>query len=281
MMQHRQLFSQYIKPLEPIPTGISTHGSLKKPIHCILYDVYGTLLISGSGDIGTAMSAGHKTEGFKRLFKEHHIRDPRYVLQSRMFRAVQDQHARMRKEGIDYPEVQIDDIWMQAAGFKNKEVARQFALVYELIVNPVFSMPHMTTLLEACHQKKISMGIISNAQFYTPLLLQWFLGKELEAFGFRRDLLIFSYRFGYAKPSQSLFTAACERLEARGINQNQVLYVGNDLLNDIMPAQKAGFQTALFAGDARSLRMREDDPRCSDTTPDLVITDLIQLLDYI
>jgi len=53
------------------------------------------------------------------------------------------------------------------------------------------------------------------------------------------------------------------------------------MLNDIYPAQKVGFQTALFAGDKRSLRLRNDDPRCKNLKPDLVITDLIQLLDHI
>jgi putative hydrolase of the HAD superfamily len=125
------------------------------------------------------------------------------------------------------------------------------------------------------------MGIISNAQFYTPLLFQWFLRKELDDLGFNHELLFFSYRFGYAKPSQLLFTMARERLEAWGILPGQVLYVGNDILNDILPAQNTGFHTALFAGDARSLRMREDDPHCTHTRPDLVITDLIQLIEYI
>jgi FMN phosphatase YigB (HAD superfamily) len=33
--------------------------------------------------------------------------------------------------------------------------------------------------------------------------------------------------------------------------------VGNDALRDLAPARAAGFQTALFAGDARSLRGAE------------------------
>jgi FMN phosphatase YigB (HAD superfamily) len=34
--------------------------------------------------------------------------------------------------------------------------------------------------------------------------------------------------------------------------------VGNDALRDLAPARAAGFQTALFAGDARSLRGAEE-----------------------
>jgi len=37
----------------------------------------------------------------------------------------------------------------------------------------------------------------------------------------------------------------------------------------------------LFAGDARSLRLRRDDSRCRRLKPNLVITDLLQLLDHL
>jgi putative hydrolase of the HAD superfamily len=66
-----------------------------------------------------------------------------------------------------------------------------------------------------------------------------------------------------------------------GISRTSVLYVGNDMRNDILPATKTGFQTALFAGDRRSLRLREDDPQCKNVVPNLVITDLIQILEHV
>jgi putative hydrolase of the HAD superfamily len=62
---------------------------------------------------------------------------------------------------------------------------------------------------------------------------------------------------------------------------DQVLYVGNDMRNDICPAAATGFHTALFAGDKRSLRLREDDRKCARTRPDIIITDLMQLLENI
>jgi putative hydrolase of the HAD superfamily len=63
-----------------------------------------------------------------------------------------------------------------------------------------------------------------------------------------------------------------------GIEPPQTLYVGNDMLKDITPASRIGFRTALFAGDARSFRMRENDERVKDFQPDLVVTELTQLL---
>jgi putative hydrolase of the HAD superfamily len=49
------------------------------------------------------------------------------------------------------------------------------------------------------------------------------------------------------------------------------------MLKDIWPATQLGFKTALFAGDGRSLRLREDDERCRAVQPDLVIDHLSQL----
>ena len=45
--------------------------------------------------------------------------------------------------------------------------------------------------------------------------------------------------------------------------------------NDIAPAAALGFRTALFAGDRRSLRLREED--ALGVTPDAIITSLDQI----
>ena len=78
-----------------------------------------------------------------------------------------------------------------------------------------------------------------------------------------------------------LFNAAAEVLSAYGIGPPEVLYVGNDMLNDILPASSVGFRTALFAGDARSLRRRQGDGRVARIVPDLVLTRLSQLQECI
>jgi putative hydrolase of the HAD superfamily len=57
-----------------------------------------------------------------------------------------------------------------------------------------------------------------------------------------------------------------------------VLYVGNDMLHDVLPAAAMGFRTALFAGDRRSLRRREGDARVASVTPDVVVLQLRDLL---
>ena len=78
-----------------------------------------------------------------------------------------------------------------------------------------------------------------------------------------------------------MFEAAAKYLKNMDISSNSVLYVGNDMLNDIYPAKTVGFKTGLFAGDDRSLRLRENHPKCQNLSADLVITDLVQILDFV
>jgi putative hydrolase of the HAD superfamily len=93
-----------------------------------------------------------------------------------------------------------------------------------------------------------------------------------------RRLLFFSWKEGHAKPSAVMFERAKAVLLDMGIPETSVLYVGNDMRNDIWPAASVGFDTALFAGDRRSLRQRKHDHRCKGRLPDMVITDLFQLV---
>ena len=50
-MRLQRLFEHQVRPLQVQPTGASPKGRLTPPLRAILFDVYGTLLISGSGDI--------------------------------------------------------------------------------------------------------------------------------------------------------------------------------------------------------------------------------------
>jgi len=75
-----------------------------------------------------------------------------------------------------------------------------------------------------------------------------------------------------------MFNRAKAVLFDMGIPAASVLYVGNDMRNDILPAKAVGFKTALFAGDRRSLRPRKSDDCCRDLSPDLIVTDLQQLI---
>jgi len=278
---NKDLFEKYLIPLSPLPTPLNQSGKLDKKIKCVLFDIYGTLFISGSGDIGTTKKVLQETEQIEHLLERFEIKRNAKTLLNNFFDALEEQHKQLRKKGIDYPEIEIDKIWMNVIGDDNPERTRIFALEFELIVNPVYPMPNLKQVLRELKNRHIILGIISNAQFFTPYLFDWFLKSDLKHLGFEPNLILFSYKFGYAKPSSFLFEVASSRLKGMNIQTNSVLYVGNDMLNDIYPAQRAGFMTGLFAGDARSLRLKKDEPACKNVSTDIVITDLVQLLDYL
>jgi putative hydrolase of the HAD superfamily len=273
------LYARHIRPLVPIPTAVAPDLSKMQPFSAILFDLYGTLLISGAGGIGFKREPLEREDGLKNVLRRYgfdNLTPDR--LAERLNLAITHAHAIARRQGIDCPEVDIVRVWQQVLGLDDMAVAEDFAVEYELIVNPVYPMPGLEALLLACKTRKIPMGIISNAQFYTVSVLEWFLGEALEKWGLDRRLFFFSWREGHAKPSAYMFNRAKAALFDMGIPAASVLYVGNDMRNDILPARSVGLKTALFAGDRRSLRLRQSDRRCLDVRPDMIITDLRQLI---
>lgn len=212
--------------------------------------------------------------------------------ESELFHSIIEQeHSRQIERGIQYPEVEIRKVWEEALvvlnyeglyrGTITTESIERIAVEYECLVNPVWPMPGLKDLLEKLSER-LQLGIVSNAQFFTPLLFPALLGRTHAQLGFKENLCFWSYRRLEAKPSTALFIALKDSLKkSYNILPAETLYMGNDLLNDILPAAELGFKTALFAGDSRSLRLREDDPRTKDTEADIIITALAQLLSVI
>ena len=276
-----ELVADCLSPMLPQATSMTPGGQPKERIRCVLFDIYGTLFISGSGDIGISKKALPQVLKLDRLLQQFNLRKKSRELIQKLSRAIEEEPRRLRDTGIDYPEIEIDQVWKQILKIDDLSLVRRFAIQYELIVNPVYPMPNLKSTLAACRQKNLPMGVISNAQFFTPLLFEWFLGADLEDLGFHSNLIFLSYQVRHAKPSTKPFELAAAAITALGLKTSSALYVGNDMLNDIYPANQLGFQTALFAGDARSLRLRPEDPRCTDLSADIILTDLAQLLGYL
>jgi putative hydrolase of the HAD superfamily len=280
-MAHAERFADYLAAMSPLPTSITPGGGFDRKIQCVFFDIYGTLFISGCGDISVGRKSSSPSQKLEQLVHKYGVGKPPQALVAELHDAIELKHHRLKDNGIDYPEIEIDEIWQQILGIEDIQMVRKFAIEYELIANPVYPMPNLENLLAACRQQRLAMGIISNAQFFTPLLFEWFLDATMEKLGFDSELIFLSYQLGYAKPSAVLFKMAASAIKAKGLDTTAALLVGNDMLNDIYPAHQLGFQTALFAGDARSLRLRTDDARCRNLSANLILTDLGQLIGHI
>ena len=285
-LSYIEILKKYAKPLHPLPTGLKSGGKLKRKVHAVFFDIYGTLFISRSGDISSSeiyllSGENEKLKIFNELLDIYCINIDGAEVLKRYYNEIKKVHTRLRSQGIDFPEVEIERVWMDVLNIGCPEYGRQFAIEYESIFNPVWPMPYLKEALSSLNDRGILLGIISNAQFFTPLLFEAFFNAVPEEFGFSEDLIFYSFAYKYAKPSQFLFKEAWKALRKRKIVPANALFVGNDMLNDIYTAHAAGFQTALFAGDRRSLKMREEERRCSSLSPDLIVTDLKNLSDYI
>ena len=70
---NKKIIEKHIKPLFPIPTEINPSGQPSHPVQCVLFDVYGTLFISDSGDIGVAKSKAQQHTKIQKLLTKHRI----------------------------------------------------------------------------------------------------------------------------------------------------------------------------------------------------------------
>ena len=249
-------------------------------IRAVVFDIYGTLLISGSGDTGVNYDESTAEEAMMDAFNEEGVvTTPSMELAKGRQRLIEQDHARAKAAGTAFPEVEIREIWKRLLDESRfalpDDRLERVIMRHECAVNPVWPMPGAKELLTDCQDRGLVMGIISNAQFYTRPLLEFLFDGSLEDLGFGKDLCLWSFEEREAKPSGVLFARLGALLEREGIAASEVLYVGNDMRNDIAPAAAQGFRTALFAGDVRSLRWRADDGHT--VVPDLVLTELDQL----
>jgi putative hydrolase of the HAD superfamily len=261
-------------PREPLPTGATPRLQPLAGIGAVLFDIYGTLLISAAGEIGggdAATRAAAVRDAFAATAHDGEI--PATVAAAALVLTIQQSQERSRAAGIEDPEVDILDVWKQTltrligSGLLAPAVERidivRLALEYEVRTNPVWPMPNLRECLDGLRARGLPLGIISNAQCFTRKLFPALLGQTLKELGFDAGLQWYSYRCGHAKPGAWMFQQARAACGQRGLVAAEVLYVG--------------FRTALFAGDARSYRPRPDDPRLAYVVPDLVLTDLRQL----
>ena len=287
--------------IKPSPTNLKPFIRSDSGIRAVVFDIYGTILVSASGDIDEFVIS---TENLKisldaagiEIVRNH--TEPRKILTGILgsFKeAIKSYHQSEQSENLPYPEIDILKIWEQIIMDNAKRnrlklnsplCIKCFTFVFEVLSNRVYPMPGMKDVIKELADKNIPLGIISNAQFYTPVILHFFMHDKVTETEtvppFDPDLTIFSYQHRRSKPDTSLFELLKKNCQTKyGINADEILFVGNDMFRDIYPACLAGFKTALFAGDTKSLRLRQERNELKKIAPDFIITDLRQILKII
>jgi len=291
-----------LRPMAPLPTKVPPRLSRQRGVRAVLFDIYGTLLVSAAGDAGyerrergvRAMeqllprlkgggappalpaAAGGRQEAEEWLDRYERILTRRLE--------------QVAASGVDFPEVDIREVWTELlesslapAGAVGPlaPLAEEFALRFECEANPCWEMPGASELLRGLRAAGLPLGVVSNAQHDTEAVFAAALGLPLRQGLFDQDLAFYSWLEGRGKPSPALFERARAALARRGIAADETLYLGNDLVKDVLPAAAVGFRTALFAGDARSLRCGGGTPVEAAEAAGLVVTRLGQVAEIL
>lgn len=289
-----------LEQLKPLETGVSASYQKDKTIKAVIFDIYGTLLISASGDIEQSeLNEQNLTRAFDvsgiEVMKECCANPLVQILEDFEY-TIKLCHQAAKQNSIPYPEIDILSIWEIVLIHARKKGLIKFedstvntlrmTCVFEFLSNKVYPMPGLNSLVKELKNRNYPLGIVSNAQFYTPVVMNHYLadkfGLEESIENFDKELTVFSYKLGIGKPDTKLFEELVPTLKRKyNLEPEQVAFVGNDMLKDIYTSNKVGFKTILFAGDKRSLRMRSKDERVGSLKPDYTVTELSQILEIV
>ena len=292
----RSIIKESLKEIAPIPTEVEPKLKPLPGIKAVVFDIYGTLLVSSSGDVGTDPAFSDQSQTSDARLNQM-LRDYGTDLSGAMdlLKAkIKTEHKALRENGIPFPEIEICSIWesvlmeihaAKGGATNNNEGMlgvpaanlKEISLRAELLTNPVWKMPGFDSCLRKIRDQRMELGIISNAQFYTSSILEALAEKTLEELGLHSQLSHFSFRIGRAKPDAFLYQVAAKSLSQIGILPEQTLYIGNDVTKDMIPAHETGFRTGLFAGDKRSLRCGDHGDPHHHRSIDLIFTNLEQI----
>jgi putative hydrolase of the HAD superfamily len=286
--------------------GIDYPAKVEKlgDIRAIIFDVYGTLISYWKPEFDTEnakqkrlLSVFKQTaEYFKArpfLEKMNPSEPPEKTLYDLYHGLIALDHEKSKKRGIDFPEIKIEKIWeiiimmLKRHGYDSSilelgaELDCAFAMAYFYNFHALHGAlyPQIVNSLSILSESQIKLGIVSNGQFYTPLDLTLLMraqsSDKLDDYLdiFDRNLVYFSYEYGVAKPSRLLFEKLYDALYEYQILPEQTVFVGNDLQQDILPAQEIGMKTAFFAGDCRSAFTHG----ANSIIPDIVFKDYLDL----
>jgi beta-phosphoglucomutase-like phosphatase (HAD superfamily) len=165
------------------------------------------------------------------------------------------------------------------------EYVKKIAYFYHASIQGAGPYPGAAETVRMIGEGTRVQGMLADGQCFTPGQLQWCLRQQDPDFEVNRyfppSLRVLSADKRAKKPADALFKAAVQALGEKGIRPGEVLHVGSSLPRDVAPAKKHGFRTALFAGDRNSLVATPEQLKDPATRPDVLLTELPQVLEVI
>ena len=154
-------------PSLPLPTDVTPLLRPLTKVRAVVFDVYGTMFTSFSGDVGTLRDSAPGDPFAEALSGSGFVPDLDTAARSRIgnaartvyFETISEHHERLRREGADFPEVDIREVWTDTIGaLMRSKILRPvdssppcietLSVEAECRRNPVWPMPHLVWVRE-------------------------------------------------------------------------------------------------------------------------------------
>ena len=279
----------------------------KLPVRAVLWTVYGTLLAIPTGELQFEAALDFVTDAaFDKTILEFKMwnsmsRKPGApsAYMKELFKKALDNLRLAGSGGERHPEILAERIWdeivkklmtkeykVDAAQYGSQaEFVKKVAYFFHASIQGTGCYPGAADTLRTIADRGLKQGLLADGQCFTQVQLMRGLRTQDSTLDYNAvlpgPLRILSHDLKAKKPSETLFGAAVAALAARGVSPSETLHVGSSLTRDIAPAKKLGMKTALFAGDKASLAASAEGLKDEATRPNVLITELPQLLEVI
>jgi FMN phosphatase YigB (HAD superfamily) len=290
--------------IEPVKAKPSLHAL---PVKAVFWTVYGTLVAVPGGelqfehpqDFVTDAALGKLIKEFKMWQSMSRKPGAPSAYMKELYRKALTVLRMAGAGGEKHPEVQVERVWddivkklfqkdytFDAATYGSmNEYVKKIAYFYHASIQGAGPYPGAADALKLVADRGVLNGLLTDGQCFTPGQLQRCLRQQDPAFELDAlipsSLRVVSSDKRARKPSETLFKAAVQAAMAKGITPGEVLHVGSNLVRDVAPARRLGFRTALFAGDRNSLAATPEQLKDPATRPDVLLTELPQILEVI
>lgn len=296
-------------PAPPDVEEVRAKPHLKKlpDVRAVVWSVYGTLLSISYGEL----QIDHPVRFVMEVALEKTIQEfkmwksmtrkpgnPADVLIV-WYRAILDEMKLQTLPGERYPEVAYNKIWEAivkklmtneyvylASQYGDlMEYGQKIAYFFHASLQGTRCPEGAARTIYHLNETIGNQGLLADGQCFTWTQLKRGLRAQDPAMRFEAMLPAAAHTFSFElrakKPSDRLFKAALAHFAKEGLTAEQILHVGSHLHHDIVPARKHGMRTALYAGDKNSLRATTEELKNKDLRPDVLITELPQLLEVV
>ena len=300
---------QWPAPPKVSPTELGARLEPLDDIRAVTWTIYGTLVAIRGGELAYDMPESFETtvalEKTIQQFKMWNAmtrkpgRPSEYLAE--IYRTILQRTLleRGRQSSSGHPEIKVELIWQAIVGRLQQNQYRfdanyfgdigaysqKIAYFFHTSFQGIGPYADALRVLRRVRASGRLQGLVADAQCFTPLQLVRSLRCQDRAATlndlFETGLQAYSYELRARKPAGRLYRFVLDALEKRGVGPTEVLHVSNNWPDDLRPAKGYGMRTALFAGDAGSLRLGDLDVRSTTSGPDVILTSLAELGDVL